>query len=170
MTIYCGHEATQRVCGEVQGRVSRSARPRRAHQAQPGDHQARPSGRARRPARGGAPASRGQRSRRARHRLANRSEVERFMILLDTHVFVWWVARRAKVSARARRAIEKDSKRLLSDISLWEVAKLVSLGRLELDRDPEQWLDEAVEEADIEAVGIDSAIAVRSTRIAANFH
>lgn len=59
---------------------------------------------------------------------------------------------------------------MLSDISLWEIAKLVSVGRLELDRDVERWLEAALDETGIEVVGIDATIAARSTRIAANFH
>ena len=92
------------------------------------------------------------------------------MIVFDTHVFVWWAANRSKVSLRARRAIAKAQRRLLCDISLWEVAKLVSHGRLKLDRDVEQWLEEAVEELEVEVVPIDAAIATRSTRIGADFH
>ena len=92
------------------------------------------------------------------------------MIILDTHVFVWWAASRAKVSPRARRAIEKDRQPAICDISLWEVAKLVSLGRLKMDRDVEVWLDQAVEETGLEVIPIDAAIAARSNRIAANFH
>ena len=92
------------------------------------------------------------------------------MIVLDTHVFVWWAASRAKISARARRVIEKDTQRLICDVTLWEVAKLVSAGRLKLDRDVERWLDEAVELTGLDVVAIDAAIAARSTRIASNFH
>jgi PIN domain nuclease of toxin-antitoxin system len=92
------------------------------------------------------------------------------VIVLDTHVFVWWVANRAKVSAKARRAVEKDAKRVIADVTLWEIAKLTSLGRLTLDRDVHLWLDQALGETGVEIVGIDAAIAVRSTRIAANFH
>ena len=92
------------------------------------------------------------------------------MIVLDTHVFVWWSASRGKLSGKARRAIERADRRLLSDISLWEVAKLVSLGRLKLDRDVEQWLDAALAETAVEVVPIDAEIATRSTRIGANFH
>lgn len=92
------------------------------------------------------------------------------MIVLDTHVLVWWVASRSKVSARARKAIDKDLNRAVCDITLWEIAKLESLHRLKLDRDLDVWLDQAVDAAGVRVIGIDSAIAARSTRIAANFH
>lgn len=52
---------------------------------------------------------------------------------------------------------------MLSDISLWEIAKLVSVGRLEFDRDVERWLEAALDETGVEVVGIDATIA-------ANFH
>ena len=92
------------------------------------------------------------------------------MILLDTHVFVWWAGSTGKLSSRARRAVEKNPRKVLSDISLWEVAKLVSLGRLQLDRDVQAWLDQALDETGLEVVCIDASIAARSTRIGARFH
>lgn len=92
------------------------------------------------------------------------------MILLDTHVFVWWAAQRGKLSKKALRVLTTDQQPRLSDISLWEIAMLVSRGRLKFDRDVDVWLETALEETRIEIVAIDSAIAYRSTRIGAQFH
>jgi PIN domain nuclease of toxin-antitoxin system len=54
-------------------------------------------------------------------------------LLLDTHAFLWFVAGDARLSRRARRALE-DSHALLflSAASVWEMAIKVSLGRLTL--------------------------------------
>lgn len=92
------------------------------------------------------------------------------MVLLDTHVFVWLSGDRARLSKAALRAIKQSSRRLLVDVSLREVAQLTAVGRLRFDRDAEQWLEEALAASAIEVVPIDAEIAVRSTRIAANFH
>ncbi len=92
------------------------------------------------------------------------------MIVLDTHVFIWWVSNRAKLSRPARRAIENAQRVWLSGITLWEIAKLVAHRRLKVDRDVEAWLEDAIEATRVEVVAIDAAIAVRSTRLASQFH
>lgn len=57
-------------------------------------------------------------------------------LLLDTHVFLWWIADEPGLSPRAREAIENGENRLfLSVASAWEIAMKQSLGRLHLDDD-----------------------------------
>lgn len=92
------------------------------------------------------------------------------MIVLDTHAWVWWVADAAKLSAAARKAIEGDPRRAISSISLWEVATLVSKGRLLLDRDAREWLEAASSVDGMEVVPLRPAIAVRSTQLGRVFH
>lgn len=65
------------------------------------------------------------------------------MIVLDTHVLVWWLAAPEKLSARARRAIEGSAAKseiAASAISIFEISTLLRRGRLELGIDPDQWL------------------------------
>ena len=54
-------------------------------------------------------------------------------LLLDTHAFLWFTARDAKLSFRARRLIEDPANTLfLSVASLWEMAIKHSHGKLPL--------------------------------------
>lgn len=54
-------------------------------------------------------------------------------LLLDTHAFLWFVAGDARLSRRARRAMENEEAVLfLSAASVWEMAIKSSLGRLTL--------------------------------------
>jgi PIN domain nuclease of toxin-antitoxin system len=56
-------------------------------------------------------------------------------VLLDTHVWVWWLTRSPRLKARERNALnELAARRELSvaAISLWEVQMLNQKGRLEL--------------------------------------
>lgn len=65
------------------------------------------------------------------------------MIVLDTHVLVWWVSDVERLSIRAKRAIDQglsDSPSTVSTISIFEIATAVRRGRLELDASLEQWL------------------------------
>ena len=54
------------------------------------------------------------------------------MLNLDTHVLIYALA--GQLTARERRLLESDSWSI-SAISLWEISKLVQLGRIEVDLD-----------------------------------
>src|SRR4030065_24392 len=65
------------------------------------------------------------------------------MIVLDTHVWVWWVSNPDQLSSGARIAIDQsmaDSKVFISSISAWEIAMLVARGRLELTMPVRDWI------------------------------
>ncbi len=64
------------------------------------------------------------------------------MILLDTCVIVWDALEPARLTEKARLAIqEADGNRMLlvSDISIWEIALLIHKGRLEIDTTPSRF-------------------------------
>ncbi|HEY1087046.1 MAG TPA: type II toxin-antitoxin system VapC family toxin [Archangium sp.] len=92
------------------------------------------------------------------------------VILLDTHVLLWWFLARNRLSRVALRAVSKASTRFLADISLREVAVLVEQERLSLEGPTADWLRQAIQELELEVVEISPEIAARSTRIAPNFH
>ncbi len=61
------------------------------------------------------------------------------MIVLDTHVWLWWLSAPEQLSDAAASAIAAavaDDAVHISAISAWEVALLVERGRLDLDRSP----------------------------------
>lgn len=66
------------------------------------------------------------------------------MIVLDTHVLVWWVNGDAKkLSRRARQALGHHSKRkelLVCSISVFEIATLARRGRLRFNLPVSEWL------------------------------
>ena len=68
------------------------------------------------------------------------------MILLDTHVVVWLAFGHEHISRRARTAIDGARKNaeglVISDITLMELATLVSRGRVRLDISLESFLQE----------------------------
>ena len=66
--------------------------------------------------------------------------------LLDTHVLVWWLNDRRRLSAAQRDVVASagtDSPLLVSDISLWEVAMLHDRGRIRLTLPLREWLEKA---------------------------
>jgi len=94
-------------------------------------------------------------------------------ILLDTHAFIWWVTRDRRLSAPARRAIDKASHADalgLSLISLWEIAKRVEKQQLVLDRPLNEWLDQATATPGLHVIELTRPILVESCRLPGPFH
>lgn len=92
------------------------------------------------------------------------------MILLDTHAWIWWASQSSKLSAASRQRIEAESELGISPISCWEVAMLVEKGRLKLDRDVGQWVEEAMILPKAILAPLTPRIAVRAVRLPATFH
>lgn len=52
-------------------------------------------------------------------------------LLLDSHVFLWWLQDNRRLSRRARRVIAApDSHVFVSAVSIWEIAIKLSIGKL----------------------------------------
>ncbi|CAG0981731.1 Ribonuclease VapC22 [Anaerolineae bacterium] len=94
------------------------------------------------------------------------------MIVLDTHIWVWWVHDDAQLTAECRDFIAANEPTGLgiSAISCWEVAKLVELGRLILPQPIDVWLDLALAYPGVQLLDLTPQIAVESTRLPGAFH
>ncbi len=92
------------------------------------------------------------------------------MIILDTHVLVWWLNEPKKLSKSAARALKQTRRIGISAITPWEFSMLVAKGRLEVDRPALEWLRDALAEPRVELMPLTPAIAVQSTRLGAQFH
>lgn len=94
------------------------------------------------------------------------------MIVLDTHIWIWWVHGDGKLTREYYEYIqEQESQGLgISTISCWEVAKLVEYGRLVLPRSVDEWLDEALAYPGINFLELTPRICVESTQLPGAFH
>jgi PIN domain nuclease of toxin-antitoxin system len=55
-------------------------------------------------------------------------------LLLDTHIFLWWLGESPRLPERIRLVIEDPATAVfVSAASIWEIAIKASLGRLEID-------------------------------------
>lgn len=90
------------------------------------------------------------------------------MSLLDTHTWLWWVSKPSNLSRTARNKIAAES-RIGIAISCLEVATLVAKGRISLDRDPLEWLEDALAMPKVELVPLTPSIAVTATRLGSDF-
>lgn len=82
------------------------------------------------------------------------------MILLDTHVILWWQAGGERLSKRAAREIARADSVLVSPISCWEIATLLVKGRISLDRDLHQWVEDLISDEQVNLAPLSSSAAV----------
>lgn len=95
------------------------------------------------------------------------------MILLDTHIWVWWAHGDERLTSNQTeiiRANEEDGGIGVSAISCWEIAKLVELGRLELPAPLEIWFEQALSYPGIRIMDLTPEISTESTRLPREFH
>ncbi len=97
------------------------------------------------------------------------------MIILDTHVWLWWLHDPKKLSRRASSAIRKaeaDAAIRVSAISVWEVAVKHKLGKLALppEFDIHRWYETASAYPAITIEPLDPIDAISSTVLPGEFH
>jgi PIN domain nuclease of toxin-antitoxin system len=89
------------------------------------------------------------------------------MILLDTHVLVWFAIADKRLGRRSQQRIQKGLREgmvSVSALSYWEISLLASAGRLRLDDTPDGFR-RAAQAAGIEEVPVDGAIAILAARL-----
>ncbi len=93
------------------------------------------------------------------------------MIILDTHIWIWWVDEHPKLSRQNRELIEANQASGLgvSIISCWEIAKLVEKNRLTFECPLEEWLELALDYPGIQLLQLSLPIILESTRLS-GFH
>jgi len=94
------------------------------------------------------------------------------MIVLDTHIWVWWVHGDDKLPPEYKAFIQDNESAGLgiSAISCWEVAKLVEYKRLSLPIAVGEWLDQALAYPGMRLLDLTPRIAVESTQLPGEFH
>lgn len=94
-------------------------------------------------------------------------------VLLDTHALVWLLAGNERLGVRSRKVIEEAAEEgglYLSAISPWEIAMLVSKGRLMLAQDVGEWIQAALALPGIRLEPLSPEVAVASTRLPGALH
>ena len=94
------------------------------------------------------------------------------MIVLDTHVWVWWVHASDQLTSLQAQIIEANENDIIgvSAISVWEIAKLVQFGRLKLPCGLREWFDGALNYPGIRLLGLTPDVAIESTQLPGEFH
>lgn len=82
------------------------------------------------------------------------------MIILDTHIWLWWINQEINFLGQTRaKLIEQEERIAISAISCFEVAWLESHDRITLPCRREDWFEMALDGSDIELIPITPKIA-----------
>ncbi len=94
------------------------------------------------------------------------------MIVLDTHIWIWWVQGDNRLTEAQLQAIHENEGDVLgvSAISCWEVAKLVERRRLEFSVPLSTWFERALAYPGIQLLPLTPSIAITSTELPGEFH
>lgn len=94
------------------------------------------------------------------------------MIVLDTHIWVWWVHNDDQLTDNQKEIIQthEDEGLGISIFSCWEVAKLVELKKLILHCPIDEWLDIALQYPGTQLLSLTPKIVVESTQLPGVFH
>lgn len=94
------------------------------------------------------------------------------MILLDTHIWVWYLTGSFMLGEHQKRIIAGNVAHGLavSLISYWEVAKLVEVQRIRFSQPVEEWLNTAFSHPNIQTINLTTRIIVESTHLPQPFH
>jgi PIN domain nuclease of toxin-antitoxin system len=85
-------------------------------------------------------------------------------LLLDTHVFLWWLEGSRKLGSGAREALAAGASSVwISAASAWEIAIKTALGRLTLGEPPEVCIPREIARSGFRplAVSVEHGLAVR---------
>lgn len=92
---------------------------------------------------------------------------------MDTHILLYWFGKDSRLSKKQSRTIQRaspDQPLLVSDISLWEIANLHSLGRIHLGLPLRDWLEAATSLPLVQRIGLSPAIAAGVAGLPSTFH
>lgn len=84
------------------------------------------------------------------------------MVVCDSHILVWDALERDRLSARVQETLtlaEDTATLACADISLWEIAMLISRCRIPVDEPPQRFLCRLIERRGIQVLPITPEIA-----------
>lgn len=92
------------------------------------------------------------------------------MIVIDTHVWIWWVDDHPRLKRSVRDRVDAESDVRVSAISLLEIATAVSLNRLTLRPSAQHWLSIAQTAEQIHVEPLTDAVCLESVNLPGDFH
>lgn len=82
------------------------------------------------------------------------------VLLLDTHVWLWWIDQDNSLPNRLQELISQfDGRVAVSAASVYEVTVLAMRKRIVLNRDVDDWIDRATQGVAIDVIAVNGSIA-----------
>jgi PIN domain nuclease of toxin-antitoxin system len=94
-------------------------------------------------------------------------------VLLDTHVWVWWLTPRSPLPRRDRDGLDTLALKHeldISAVSLWEAQMLHAKGRLELPLAFADWLEQAADQRMLTVLPLDVPVVLALDSLPRGFH
>jgi len=93
------------------------------------------------------------------------------MIVVDTHAWLWWVnGDERRLSKSARRELDRASSVGVCAITVWEIARLVAVGRYRLEPDMKTWVSDALAVDRVELLPLSPNIAMTAASLGSAIH
>lgn len=95
------------------------------------------------------------------------------MILLDTHIWLWWLLGDGQLTQSERDALDKlahHQQLAVSWVSVWETEMLDRKGRIRLEPSFGQWIRKAVDPDFISLLPADMEVVLAQRQLPDNFH
>jgi PIN domain nuclease of toxin-antitoxin system len=87
-------------------------------------------------------------------------------LLLDTHIWIWYLTANSRLSQNLVQVIEDENNQLyLSPISIWETLLLGEKKRIILKPNPEDWVKDSLDELYVIEVPLSNEIAIMSRQL-----
>jgi len=87
-------------------------------------------------------------------------------LLLDTHIWLWSLVERNRLSQRVIRELgDADNELWLSPISIWELVILHQKGRMTLDQDADAWIAHKLSEVPLREAPVTYEVARETGRL-----
>ena len=95
------------------------------------------------------------------------------MILLDTHVWIWWLLGTGQLSTKQRTKLDElaQNKQLaLSWGSTWEVEMLERKSKISLNIPFDEWISKASSSEFMNVIGVDTKLVLAQRALPLSFH
>ena len=87
-------------------------------------------------------------------------------ILLDTHIWIWYLSGSARLPKRYRESLNRDNHQIwLSPISVWETLILAEKGKLSLKPEPISWIQQSLKRWPIKEAPLNIQVSIRSRQL-----
>jgi PIN domain nuclease of toxin-antitoxin system len=94
-------------------------------------------------------------------------------VLLDTHVWLWWLLDSDRIAKKERQELDRQASRgalRIAAVSLWEAQMLHEKGRLTLNRPFDIWLREAAAADVVQVTPLDIEVVIELDHLPRSFH